>query len=52
MLFWLWYIIWIESHCSTQKKPLSQLLRHVGFDTLIRRVLDSIWIPEKPPGIV
>lgn len=56
MLYWLWYIIWIpiqiESHYFTQKEPLSHLLRHVGFDSLIRRVLDSIWIPEKPPGIV
>jgi len=56
MLYWLWYIIWIPiqiaSHCSTLRKPLSKLLHRAGVDTVIRRVLGLIWIPETPPGIV
>lgn len=52
----LWFIfipqIWsFMTYPFTQRKPLSQFPRLVGFvDTVNRRVLDSIWFPEKPQG--
>lgn len=53
----LWFIfipqIWsFMTYQFTQRKPLSQFPRLVGFvDSVNRRVLDSIWLPEKPQGI-
>lgn len=58
---WLiWFIFysfaWVESalHQVTQREPLSHLSRPVNASlfSVIRRVLDSIWLPEKPQGIV